>query len=70
MNVKCGDCGNVAERQPGQICRKCHPNIPEFLVCLRCDHRWPPRVENPKRCPNCVSPYWDMPYTRPRPVKA
>lgn len=26
--------------------------------CLRCKHKWISRVQYPKRCPNCKSPYW------------
>lgn len=36
------------------------------LQCKRCgygtgDHPWIPRVEDPKVCPNCKSPYWNVP---------
>lgn len=31
--------------------------------CERCGHEWLPRAEGqePKVCPKCKSPYWDMP---------
>lgn len=34
--------------------------------CLRCDHRWWPRITNgkpnkPKQCPKCHSTKWDTP---------
>ncbi|MEE9364809.1 MAG: hypothetical protein V3U92_19585 [Cellulophaga sp.] len=29
------------------------------LICKRCGHSWIPRVENPKWCPYCKSPYWN-----------
>ncbi len=39
--------------------------------CLRCDYKWIPRVDmkqlkgkiidKPRICPNCKSPYWDLP---------
>ena len=30
--------------------------------CLRCGHTWVPRKEDkPRQCPNCHSPYWDIP---------
>lgn len=33
----------------------------KFLKCLRCGYKWPPRVENPKKCPGCKSEYWNKP---------
>lgn len=27
--------------------------------CKRCKKLWSPKVEYPKRCPNCKSPYWN-----------
>lgn len=37
------------------------------LQCKRCgygsgsgDHPWIPRVEDPKVCPKCKSPYWNV----------
>lgn len=32
-----------------------------YLRCLRCDAEWVPRVQNPKRCPNCQSTKWYIP---------
>ena len=29
------------------------------LNCKRCNNEWTPRVENPKACPYCKSPYWN-----------
>lgn len=30
-----------------------------MLKCLRCGYQWMQRkVELPKRCPKCISPYW------------
>jgi Zn finger protein HypA/HybF involved in hydrogenase expression len=30
--------------------------------CERCGHKWITRSEDiPKVCPNCKSPYWDIP---------
>ena len=30
--------------------------------CQRCEHQWIPRTgEEPKVCPNCKSPYWNVP---------
>jgi len=41
--------------------------------CMRCHHRWVPRqMRPPRQCPECHSPYWQMPrqYTkRGRPTK-
>ena len=41
--------------------------IPEYLKCMRCGHRWIPRgSKDPAKgkvevrcCPKCKSPYWD-----------
>ena len=36
----------------------------EGFVCERCGHKWVPRettIEEPKVCPKCKSPYWNMP---------
>jgi len=29
------------------------------VKCNRCGHEWIPRVENPKWCAKCRSPYWN-----------
>ena len=31
--------------------------------CERCDHEWLPRdkTQEPRVCPKCKSPYWDIP---------
>ena len=31
--------------------------------CERCDHVWVPRMKTrePRVCPKCKSPYWDVP---------
>ena len=39
------------------------------LVCLRCDWEWYPRIEKPKCCPQCMSPYWNTPRKKPKPLK-
>ena len=32
------------------------------LGCLRCGHKWYPKLERiPVRCPKCGSPYWNKP---------
>ena len=28
--------------------------------CLRCGHDWLPRVEDPRECPRCKTPYWNV----------
>ena len=36
----------------------------EGYVCERCGHKWVPRettTEEPKVCPKCKSPYWNVP---------
>ena len=33
----------------------------EGYKCERCGHEWIPRMkENPRVCPKCHSPYWDV----------
>lgn len=32
-----------------------------MLKCLRCLGQWVPRIESPRRCPHCKSPYWNKP---------
>ena len=40
------------------------------LECLRCGYKWFPRVshdgrvDEPKTCPKCRSPYWNKPVER------
>jgi predicted Zn-ribbon and HTH transcriptional regulator len=29
--------------------------------CLRCGHKWNPRIANPRVCARCHSPWWDTP---------
>ena len=29
--------------------------------CLKCGYEWEAKVEKPKRCPACASPYWFQP---------
>lgn len=29
-------------------------------TCLRCGHEWP-TTGDPRVCPKCKSPYWDIP---------
>jgi Zn finger protein HypA/HybF involved in hydrogenase expression len=52
-----------------KIDKECKIKIPvNGFKCLRCEHRWIPRVELeqlegeikelPKICPKCKSPYW------------
>jgi hypothetical protein len=33
----------------------------EKQVCARCEYLWANRVEAPKNCPRCKSPYWNRP---------
>lgn len=28
-------------------------------ICKRCEHEWPSKLEMPRVCPKCKSPYWD-----------
>ena len=38
----------------------------EGFRCERCHHEWVPRSkeEEPRVCPKCKSPYWNMPRQR------
>jgi len=39
------------------------------LTCERCGHVWHPYLRDghlPKKCPGCMSPYWDKPMTYPK----
>lgn len=27
-------------------------------ICKKCGHKWLPKVEEPRQCPNCKSTYW------------
>jgi DNA-directed RNA polymerase subunit RPC12/RpoP len=40
--------------------------------CTRCKHEWAKRANGPepKKCPNCNSPYWNKKRTRPATVRA
>lgn len=44
------------------------PAEPEVAVkklrCNRCGYKWTPFVKDPKRCPDCVSQYWNTPRKR------
>lgn len=31
------------------------------LECKRCEYGWVARTEEPKVCPQCKSPYWNVP---------
>jgi len=31
------------------------------LRCLRCGREWVPRTDHPLTCPECRSPYWNVP---------
>lgn len=31
--------------------------------CCRCNHEWPSKLESPKTCAKCRSPYWNVPKT-------
>ena len=36
----------------------------EGFLCERCQHHWAPRrnsTQEPKVCPKCKSPYWNIP---------
>lgn len=38
--------------------------IPRY-TCAKCAHTWLGRVEHePRRCPNCKSATWQLPYKR------
>jgi hypothetical protein len=29
--------------------------------CLRCEHQWASKLDKPRTCSKCRSPYWDVP---------
>lgn len=29
------------------------------VECVRCGHKWIPRIKDVRICPKCKSPYWD-----------
>ncbi|MFH1307336.1 MAG: hypothetical protein ABIH72_00610 [archaeon] len=32
------------------------------FICERCTHKWIPRnLQEPRVCPKCKSPYWNVP---------
>lgn len=35
-----------------------------YVECLRCGHKWLPRVTDPRACARCKNPYWDRPRVR------
>ena len=35
-----------------------------LLTCVRCGHQWTTRKERPKKCPECVTPWWFPPRWR------
>ena len=42
------------------------PYIPHMtlLQCMRCEHTWRPRTQQPKKCPKCKAPWWFPPRWR------
>ena len=40
-------------------CTKCDQRLP--ITCLRCEHTFDPRGDDVRKCPNCQSPYFDVP---------
>ena len=69
----CKNCGRKWEARTSTgvstACPKCRsPKIqmikksePNYSNCLRCKHSWIPRVKEPKICPRCKSPLWNVP---------
>jgi predicted Zn-ribbon and HTH transcriptional regulator len=39
------------------------------LKCQRCEHEWIARIDSPKVCPNCRSPYWNTPRRQVKSLK-
>jgi len=68
---KCLDCGHVftiwfhpsflGRRQPEKKCSACGSCDVELLTktCLRCNHQWVPKTDDPKICPRCKSIHWN-----------
>ncbi len=68
--VRCENCNMIAECEFvsgfGFLCQKCASGIKTAIRkyqkrCYRCGYEWLSDVENPKRCANCRSPYWNVP---------
>lgn len=67
----CPHCGHVLEtKKDKKLCPACNryyaikkKNLPvgKDLSCFRCGNSWISRIENPKYCPLCKSPYWNKP---------
>ena len=38
----------------------------QIAICRRCGAKWNTKVEHPKNCAKCRSPYWDKPVKRLR----
>ena len=43
-----------------ETARMVNVEIPQ-LTCLRCGHKWVPRIPDPRICPKCGSYRWDTP---------
>lgn len=42
--------------------------IAKGFQCERCGHKWIPRdiEQEPRVCPKCKSPYWNIPRRKPK----
>lgn len=38
--------------------------------CLRCNHEWASKLDKPRTCSKCRSPYWDIPRGSNSPLAA
>ena len=34
-------------------------NMLRIVQCNRCQHKWATKLEEPRFCPRCKSPYWN-----------
>jgi len=49
-----------------KILDKFTPRVYSFRMikiwnCLRCNHQWASKMQKPRICPRCKSPYWAIP---------
>ena len=68
--IRCYNCNRLTECEFvngfGYLCPECANGIKNAIKnyqkrCFRCGYEWISYIENPKRCPRCNSPYWNIP---------
>lgn len=51
----------MSAQKPPKMNLRPVPTTVSQILCLRCGHRWLPRVRDVRRCPSCQSPYYNRP---------